>query len=388
MAKSDIEPTGFDALNAKLAELAESDAEASEQESTEENEAVVASPEADASEEPKVDEAAPEKEEAVEEKPEAKSEIEAKVDEEVSEGEAKEAKEDNPYSPNYQYKFQDEMFDFDDRVKAAIKTPEDEEYFRDLYTKSRAMELMKTRAEETSSKVEEYKEKYESIESKATEQESMVNYFSSLLEGINRGDANAFNQLLSLSNANGQSLKNLGLVLAEHLENPQKFDSVVQRNQQQYAQQNMQRQTEAVEYQQAELARQKTELEVKKAISNPEISDIVEYVDKTWGAGTFEQRVWQEGEHLEARNKSVTFEEIPNIVKSVADFFGKARPSSPEAAEAPKARVETKIVNNPTHSLPQVRGGAGGVPEKPHYKEGEGFDSLRSKYKELTGEEW
>lgn len=42
------------------------------------------------------------------------------------------------YSPNHKFSFMDQEYEFDDRVKNVIKTKEDEQYFRDLYTAEKA----------------------------------------------------------------------------------------------------------------------------------------------------------------------------------------------------------------------------------------------------------
>ena len=320
---------------------------------------------------------------------EADSEIEAKVKETKEEGETSD--EENVYSPSYQYKFQDEMFEFDDRVKSAIKTPEDEEFFRDLYTKSRAMEIMKQRAEETSKSVSEWENKYTEVEGKYKETDNMVNYFTQLMDGVNRGDAKAFNQFLSLCNVNKQALVSIGETLAEHIENPQGFQATQSNYQAEYQQSNLQKEQERMQQQQIELARTQTELEVKKALSSPEIQEVAQYVDNVWGPGTFEKRVWSEGQALEAQNKSVSFDDIPNIVKDVANWFSKAKPqnenSSQQASTNQQAPVQTRIVDNPTSSLPKVQGERG-VPRKPVYTSGSGIDGLKSRYKDLTGNEW
>jgi len=307
---------------------------------------------------------------------------------------------DNVYSPNYQYKFQDEMFEFDERVKPVIKSKEDEDFFRDLYTKSRAMEMMKERAENVSKdldsykgKVSEYEAQLPSLKQDLSQKDSMIDYFSKIMDGVNRGDANSFNQFLSLCNASPEALRSLGVTMAEHLENPAEYSNVILQNQNNYRQQNVERDSKALDADRADLAAQRTQLEVTKAVQNPEIAELVKYVDDTWGAGTFENRVWSEGEalahkrKLENPNAIVGLEEIPNIVKSVADWFSKARPASVETKSPPVVETKQRIVDNPTESLPKVRGDRG-IPDKPVYASGSGMDGLEKRYKEITGEDY
>lgn len=372
----DTELTGLDALQARLSEIEGKDAES--------NDSVV--------NEPIVEEESDKKEEISSKSEIEEKEIESKPIANASKSEIKE-EEENVYSPNYQYKFQDKMFEFDARVKSSIKSKEDEDYFRDLYTKSSAMDLMKTRSEEISKNLNEVKTNYSSLETKYKETDSMVNYFTKIMDGVNRGDANAFNQFLTLCDVSDQSLRNIGAAIVEHLENPLGYNNAKQKTQLQYRNEEVQRQRDSYSEQYESFARQKTEFEIKKAISSPEVQELVNYVDGIWGPGTFEKKVWAEGESLEAQNKTVSFDEIPNIVKSVADWFGKAKSSIPvnntqntPSQEAPKV-ITKQIVENPTPALPNLKGGSG-IPKKSDYKDGSGVEGLRSRYKEITGSEW
>lgn len=75
------------------------------------------------------------------------AEIAAPTDAEVSDAEAPE------YVPSYTYKVLDEERQFDERLKAAIKSKEDEDYIRDLYTKADGLENYKRKYGEVEGKV-------------------------------------------------------------------------------------------------------------------------------------------------------------------------------------------------------------------------------------------
>lgn len=70
--------------------------------------------------------------------------------EQVAEPTESEISETPEYTPNFSYKVKDEEFNFDERIQGAVKSVEDEEYFRDLYTKSAGLDS--------------YKEKYADVE--------------------------------------------------------------------------------------------------------------------------------------------------------------------------------------------------------------------------------
>jgi hypothetical protein len=76
---------------------------------------------------------------------------------------------DEEYTPNLTYKFKDEEFEFDEKVKGFIKSKEDEEYFRDLYTSQKAHSAYKElgsvrELEETFQKVSEFEDLNQEID--------------------------------------------------------------------------------------------------------------------------------------------------------------------------------------------------------------------------------
>lgn len=364
------ELTGFDALHDRLRTLAEE----------EEGDALPAK------EEEKVEEKEEEKSEpqAVAEQPMPEKEEEKA--EEVAEAEPKAEPEVNAYKPTYQYKFQDKMFDFDDRVKTAIKTEKDEEYFRDLYTKSAAMELMKTRSEETLGKYQVLESEHAVVRSKSEENDKIVNYWSGLLEGINKGDTNAFNQLLSLANVDHNTLARLGEAMAYHLENPDQYSIKQQKNVQDYQKKQYEQQTSKLTQQQEHLEIQQTDFEIKRSLLDPEIADVAKFVDEKWGKGSFENMVWSEGSAIQAQNQNVSLNDVPKIVRSVADKFKTFLPAPSANTVSPRIVEQRVVKNTTTHTLPNVSGEQG-VPVQTAYKEGSGLDGLRARHKALTGSE-
>jgi len=325
---------------------------------------------------------------------ESTAQLETKLEEEpVAEPEPQpEVQEEPAYEPNFQYKFQDEFHEFDDRVKAAIKSKEDEDYYRDLITKAKGMEIQKQRVSEYETQVKEWEGKYNDLNSRSENNDQTIQYVSNLMEGISRGDSQSFETLLGLCNVNNDTLLRLGETLARHIENPQAFMQQQQQRQQQMAQVQQQQQTQSVDAQARELAQQRTEFYLDRALSDPNVADIVSYVDSVAGDGSFKEEVKALGAQMVAENPNLTFDDLPMIVNNIAQKYSKFRPSQP-APQAPQAPVQPEPVikqqivkNNTTTTLPNVSS-QGGQAKSNVYKPGSGLDGLTERYKQVTGDE-
>ena len=308
---------------------------------------------------------------------------------------APEVSEEPAYEPNFQYKFQDEFHEFDDRVKAAIKTKEDEDYYRDLITRARGMEIQKTKVSEYETKVTEWEGKYNDLNSRSESNDQTIQYISNLMEGISRGDSQSFDNLLGLCNVNNDTLLRLGETLAKHIENPQAFVQQQQQRQQQMAQVQQQQQTQSVDAQAQELAQQRTEFYLDRALSDNNVADIVSYVDSVAGEGSFKEEVKAIGAQMVAENPRLTFDDLPLIVDKVAQKYAKFVPASQPAAQPqaqpapvqPEPVIKQQIVkNNTTTTLPNVSS-SGGQVKSNVYKPGSGLDGLSDRYKQVTGDE-
>jgi len=321
---------------------------------------------------------------------ESLAQLEAKLEEEpVAKSEPQpEVQEEPAYEPNFQYKFQDEFHEFDDRVKAAIKSKEDEDYYRDLITRAKGMEIQKQRVSEYETKVKEWEGKYNDLNSRSENNDQTIQYVSNLMEGISRGDSQSFETLLGLCNVNNDTLLRLGETLARHIENPQAFMQQQQQRQQQMAQVQQQQHTQSVDAQAQELAQQRTEFYLDRALSDPNVADIVNYVDSVAGQGSFKEEVKALGAKMVAENPRLTFDDLPMIVDSIAQKYSKFRPAAqPQAPAQPEPVIKQQIVkNNTTTTLPNVSS-TGGQAKSNVYKPGSGLDGLNERYKQVTGDE-
>lgn len=122
------------------------------------------------------------------------------------------------FTPNFKYKVKDEEFDFDDRVQSVIKTQDDEDYFRDIYTRAGG--------------IDSYKQKVNDYESKVTELTSGVDELSQGFHKIKtlRDDGN-MSELVHTLGIKEDDIVNYALELAKKNQLPQEERERITQNQ-------------------------------------------------------------------------------------------------------------------------------------------------------------
>ena len=112
------------------------------------------------------------------------SEIEESVEiEDVVDSAIEEVTEDAPeYSPNYEYSVKDKTLEFDSRLRDSIKSKEDEDYIRDLYTRADGLESYKTKSAELESQTQ-----------------SLVGGYKTLQDFRDKGDMRGLQKALGLT---------------------------------------------------------------------------------------------------------------------------------------------------------------------------------------------
>lgn len=114
---------------------------------------------------------------------------EQKPAEQAPEEPAKEAEsnEQEPvaYTPTLSYKVKDEERAFDERFKSVIKSKEDEDYIRDLYTRADGLPLIKEKLEATEGRVKEYENTVATLQETAA---TAYSFFNDLKESVTSGN--------------------------------------------------------------------------------------------------------------------------------------------------------------------------------------------------------
>ena len=124
---------------------------------------------------------------------------------------------DAVYTPNYKYKVKDEEFDFDERVHSAIKSQDDEDYFRDIYTKAGG--------------IDSYKQKVDGYETKITELTGGVDELSQGFHRIKElRDKGNMSELIHTLGIKEDDVVNYALELAKKNQLPQEERERIDQN--------------------------------------------------------------------------------------------------------------------------------------------------------------
>lgn len=124
----------------------------------------------------------------------------------------------NDYVPNFKYKVKDEEFDFDERVQGIIKTKEDEDYFRDIYTRAGG--------------IDSYKQKVNDYESKVSKLTSGIDELSQGFHRIKElRDSGNMSELVHTLGIEEDKIVDYALELARRSELPQEERERIEQNQ-------------------------------------------------------------------------------------------------------------------------------------------------------------
>jgi hypothetical protein len=119
---------------------------------------------------------------------------------------------DTEYTPNLSYSVRDEEFQFDERFKDVVKSKDDEEYIRDLYTRSAGLDT--------------YKNKYGELESQTN---SLIQGFNTL-KGFR--DSKDMRSLMKALNVDEETLLDYTEELLKEHELPEEQRQLIERNRQ------------------------------------------------------------------------------------------------------------------------------------------------------------
>lgn len=121
---------------------------------------------------------------AVEDKKDEDTKDDGSLEDTEDEGESIE----DAFKPTFKYKVKGEEREFDDIVKGVIKTKEQEEHFRDLYSKADGLEHIKEHKDRLQTEVNEYKPKAEEYDKIVAEYTNMRTSVTDAATLIKNGD--------------------------------------------------------------------------------------------------------------------------------------------------------------------------------------------------------
>lgn len=277
--------------------------------------------------EPEIEQGTEESEQGTEEIPEETAQDESRP-------------EDEGYKPNHKYSFMDEEFEFDDKVKSVIKSKEDEDYFRDVFTAQKAHAAYKEfgGVREIGDKLK----NYENVDSSFKN----LNAEISQVEGMLRaGNIEQFREYLGIPK---EKLLDWAVSEAQAQQDP----SVAAQLQQQYMQQaqtfNLQNEHNMM---QNKIEQQMADQYNRDLEMGLEGSNVAKAYDDLVGTqGSFRQAVINHGlaEHqIHSRNISVG-----EAIKAVeAQFGGLVANQSVGTQQSPQPQVQTQVNNDPQQTV-------------------------------------
>lgn len=201
------------------------------------------------------------------------------------------------YTPSYKFKVKDKELEFDEEVRAGIKTPEQEKKFRELYEKAYGIDEVKAHREEIRQKFSQYREQAEPF---MNDYRKATGLYEKGRQALESGNGPLGVQYL------GAAFKQIGIshdVLQHYMHNYFQLKDLPQNEQLQYNQRwQVEQENERLRYQ-AQTAQEQAEqvsyqvrqLEVKQILTRQDIHPVAKAYDEKFGQGAFEQAIWDAG---------------------------------------------------------------------------------------------
>lgn len=284
----------------------------------------------------------------------------------------------NEYSPDLTYRVHDELLSFDEKVKEYIKSKEDEEFFRDLYTKAGGIDVIKPKLEKYREEAHSYKSSVEELTEKVRNSDKSWDYYNNLLASGSKGDSESINTLLDLMKIDDQIL---GRVLADRLEmTPAQKSLVSSRSEAAHRNYELEQKNASMEQRMAEFERQQAEAAISSTINSEKYLDIINFVDEKLGKDTFLNEVKTLGIDLEVnQGKEVTVEQVADLIANKYRGFMPQANNPVSAHPVGQPEVRKKQVIKSTETIPNVGSGSAPVSVGTEIKS---VDDLRKAYKD------
>jgi hypothetical protein len=227
------------------------------------------------------------------------------------------------YTPNFKFKAADKEQEFDDFVRNAVKTPEQEKKLRELYEKAYGLDHVKSEREK-------YRNDYKTI----NEQHSALNKGLDQLSSMLRNkDYHGFMEALKIPE---QDILQYALSRVQYKEMPP--EQRQQLDQQYQAQQRLayleQANQELVSGYQSQMVQQRTS-ELDGYIGRPEVSQVASAFDARVGRqGAFRDEVIRRGQYYASlpESQDITVEQaVQEIMNLVGNISPQATPASAQA---------------------------------------------------------
>lgn len=264
------------------------------------------------------------------------------------------------YTPNYKYKVRDEELEFDEFLRGAIKTPEDEKRLRQLYEQSVGYEkVIKPKFDETTQKLSKF--------------ETTVN---ELTKHFNRGDLNSFLQTLGVPK---DKLLDLFLQEAQYeSQTPEERLKIDRAREAESRAHKMADENEKLTRQTQQVQQYMFDRDMELATGQADVKSFAEQFNaRTGKADAFRQALKAEGTRAfyeENRNIS-PFEAVKRVMDHYKAFMSQTAPQAASPVLASPGNGKEPPV------LPNL---AGSKSSSPTQKRSRNLDDIRKAYEKLS----
>jgi hypothetical protein len=220
--------------------------------------------------------------------------------------------ESEQYEPNFKYKYKDEEFEFDEKVKGFIKDKETEQFFRDMVTAQKAHSEYKELGG-----IREIQEKFQDYEGKVGEFDKLNQEIDQLSGLLGMGTPAGFEAFRNFLGINKEMVMKWAVEEAQASQDPQQAQMIEAQRQMQEQNFNLQYQNSMMQNNMEAQESQQRNAELDSLLGS---SDVSKAYDNLVGTpGSFRQAVIEHG--IAAWNMDKKVLSVPEAVQAVEQRF-------------------------------------------------------------------
>lgn len=254
------------------------------------------------------------------------------------------------YSPDFKYKANGQVKELDPRLKAVIKTKEDEEYFKKVFEKADGIEEIKGHRDHI-------RNQYNTLAGQA----------SQVIQYADKGDYKSMMGILGVKTEDiGKVMTGLGydkesiIKYAYHLAQltPEQEQAYAKEKEHELYQQQQQSQFDQLNQKlyQADVKLKSSELQ--QVLSTPEYAHVVNAFDQHHGQGAFWNAVCEKGEYYYMKNVDKSVLDIVDEVGRIARLYSQPQQTQMQQQVNQAIPATNTHVNKSIPVIPNVSGGS------------------------------
>lgn len=270
-------------------------------------------------------------------------ELESDVEIESDDHDANGSEGEAAWEANYSYRYNDEEYEMDDRLKALIDSPETEELVRDLVERAEGLNLLKEQRQHLRDEVSQLRH----VES---QRQQAVNQMSQFLQ---QGDLRSFTKAWGIT---PEQIRNLALEDARIAELPEDQQQAWYRSQQAQEQAwHLQQQNQQLQQQFNQMAVNQRENELQGVLHHERYASAAQVFDERAGRpGAFRDEIIRRGQYY----AQVHQKDVPphTLAEELLAYVGQPQV---QQQHAPATQQKPVVTQPRKPTMPQVRGNSG-----------------------------